>query len=209
MAIEPIHASSPAADEPQGSTSFWESRTDSERRWIILLGINFAVLAVFGGIYLFTQSLDETRREIAQYESALDALTEAGPQYLEAKRQEASKDTNANRFTPEILSKNRLQLTSFVATIAKSVDLKVDNYDEDQQPLKLDGRENLIVTENTVRVDIREADFTKLLQLLEKIEKSTEPVVIKRINIRDVRNKTGMVRADIVIATYTQKNQAS
>ena len=56
---------------------------------------------------------------------------------------------------------------------------------------------------------IREAEMEKLLKLLDRVEKSKEPVIIKRINLRDVRNKKGMVRANITISTYTMKEQKS
>jgi uncharacterized coiled-coil protein SlyX len=194
-----------------GAKQAWENLTDRERKLVTLMVCNFLFLGLAGSIYFFNKSLAETEDEIARYEKTLDALTEYGPRYLErqAREEGGAKDEDERRFTAELLKKNKLQLTSFVATQASAVDIKVDNYDEDSLKLSTKDSSGPIITEQQLRVDIREAEMEKMLKLLDRIEKSKEPVVIKRINLRDVRNKKGFVRANITISTYTMKEQES
>ena len=50
-------------------------------------------------------------------------------------------------------------------------------------------------------------EFDKLLNFLERIETSREPVVIKVISLRakDTKKRDGLVRANLQISTYVQK----
>ena len=120
-----------------GAKQAWENLTDRERKLVTLMVCNFLFLGLAGSIYFFNKSLAETEDEIARYEKTLDALTEYGPRYLErqAREEGGAKDEDERRFTAELLKKNKLQLTSFVATQASAVDIKVDNYDEDSLKL--------------------------------------------------------------------------
>ncbi len=199
-------ADSPA-QEKQGALA---SLSDREKKLVGLMLVNFLILAVAGGVYFFNKSQESTQKEIEQYQSTLDALQEFGPVYI--KQQNASEgavDLDAQRFSAETLRKNKLKLTSFVATHASAVDLKVDNYDEDQLPLSTGKDDGPIITENLIKVDIKQGEMDKVILLLDRIEKSKEPVIIKRINLRNLSRKPGMVRANIVISTYVQKEQES
>lgn len=186
-----------------------QNLSEREQRLLSLMAVNFCILAIAGGVYMFRQSQQKTRAEIEQYEKALDALQEFGPAYLAQQSQAASgeADEDARRFSAERLKKNNLKLTSFVATHASAVDLKVDNYDEDQLPLSTNKDGGPIITENQVKVDIKSAEMDKVVQLLDRIEESREPVIIKRINLRDIAREPGKVRANLVISTFVQKDQ--
>ena len=182
--------------------------TDRERKLLILMACTMSFLLVSLGLYLFKQSQDKTRAEIMQYERALDALQEYGPRYL-AKLQEEEqglKTKEDQKFSPEKLKKNTVRLTSSVASHASAVDIKVDNYDEDQLNLTTAKDGGPIITENQVKVDIRLAEMDKLIKLLDRIEKSNEPIVVKRISLRDIPRDPGKVRANLVISTYVQKD---
>ena len=177
--------------------------TERERRLLALMGVFFGILMVALGVNLFLGAMDTKREEIERYEGAFDAMTEVAPIYLDKK---ASTTGEQSRFRPEVLVNNDIQLTSFVATHASAVDLKVDNYDEKKLPLS-DKKGGPIIVEYTVRANVRQTEMAKLLKLLERIEKSPEPVIIKRVTVRDVRNKPGDVRTDFVIASYIQKEE--
>ena len=153
-------------EEPaqSGAKQAWENLTDRERKLLLLMLCNFVFLALAGSVYLFNKSLKETEEEIGRYEKTLDALTEYGPKYLERQAAEevGDKDDEARRFTGEVLKKNKLQLTSFVATQASAVDIKVDNYDEDSLKLSTKDSSGPIITEQQLRVDIREAEMEEM-----------------------------------------------
>lgn len=185
-----------------------DNLSERERRLAGLMLVNFVFIAIALSIYLFNGMLTKTEDEIARYNTTLEVLNEYRPKYLKLQQQaQGGASDEERRFSGEVLKKNKLQLTSFVATQASAVDIKVDNYDEDSLKLTTKDSTGPIITEQQLRVDIREAEMDKLLQLLDRIEKSKEPVIIKRINLREVRNKKGLVRANITISTYTQAEQ--
>ena len=199
-------AASPQPELQQGG--MLSKLNDRERRLLTIMVVNFAILAVVVVVILFRNSLNETRDEIDQYDAALDALTEYGPRYIENQNKaKEGESEEAQRFSAETLSKNDLKLTSFIATHASAVDVKVDKYDEDSLPLTTKKDDGPLLTENQVKLDIREAELKKLLDMLDRIEKSPEPVIIKRINLRELRKKPGKVRANVVVATYFQKER--
>lgn len=204
-------ATQPTQPEEQRGNAL-SNLSERERKLLTLMLGNFVFLGLAVSVYMFQQSLAKTEAEIAQYQEALDALTEYGPKYLAMQReaeQGDSEDDRAQLFTGERLKKNDLQLTSFLATHASAVNIKVDNYDEDQLPLSTGEDDGPIITEMLLKVDIREAKMSTLMQMLERIEESREPVIIKRINIRDRSKKPGYVRAYITVSTYVQKDQES
>jgi hypothetical protein len=146
--------------------------------------------------------------EIERYRQALEAMAEAAPKLAEAKAASAaSADDGASRFSPEVLAKNELKLTSFVASHATAADIKIENYDEDSSVLSSNKETGASLTEKIVKVEVREAEFDKVLAFLERIETSREPVVVKVISLRakDAKARNNIVRANLQISTYVQK----
>lgn len=207
MAATPDHIEAPP--EASGNDGPLSNLTDRERKLVALMLFNFVALTIVASVFMFYNSLSSTRAEIEQYEQTLDALAEFGPKYL-AQQAGGAGGGEQDAFSTQALAENDLQLTSFVATQASAVDLKIDNYDEDSLPIGSSNKDKgPILLEQQLRVDIREAELPKLLEMLDRIQKSPEPVVIKRINLRDVRGKKGHVRANITVSTYIQKEQES
>jgi len=185
--------------------NFWTNMTERERRLVLGLLANFVVLGSFLGVYSLQQALTGIEDEIAGYKKALTTMAQFGPDYIARKNAEKVDDGNASKFTEEVMKDNDLKLTSFVAEHASAVDLKIDNYDEDVSPKSAGKDGEPIIDELALRVNVRQAEVKKVLQLLDRIESSPEPVVIKRINMRDIRNKEGFVRADLTVSTFVQK----
>ena len=194
-----------STDNPK--KGFWASRNERERRSLIGMAIFFACLGTFLVTYFFMQKQEDTRDEIAKYESILKTLGQKGPDYVAAKAQKEGPKTADDKFAPEKLKKNNIQLTSFVATHAQAANIKVDNYDEDQLPVDSGKDGGPIITKKILRFDIKKADMSALLALLDRIEKSREPVIIDRINLRYVRRNKGFVRAYVHISTFVIKDQ--
>ncbi len=194
--------------EKKSTSAWWSGLSERERYMVAGLGIWFGLLFPAVGVYFFQQSLGETEVEIAAYKDALTTMAQYGPDYIEAKQAAgASKGKEGDKFSKEVMSKNTLALTSFVADHASAVDIKIDNYDENTIP-KSGGKDGgPIITEKELRIEIRMAKVAKIMELLDRIDKSSEPVVIKRINLRDVRKNPGNARATISISTYTLQEQ--
>ena len=49
--------------------------------------------------------------------------------------------------------------------------------------------------------------MTKLVNLMDRIEKATDPVYIKRIDIRSQRKTPGEVRAVLTVSTFVQRQK--
>lgn len=176
--------------------------TDREQMLLkAMLGV-FAVLAVAVVVGLVQQSIGELEEETAQYRTALNLIAEQGPAYVETQREGEDPDqvTRADLFTDEVLEDNTVQLTSSVASHAEAVGVSVSSYDTDEQPIGGDDEGPLII-ERQLTVDIRGAGLEQFLELLHRLEESREPMVIKRLDVRSVR-EPGNVRALLVVATY-------
>ncbi len=197
MATTPTRPAEQAKKGPLG---------DTDPRLVIGLVICLCLLGLTLVGYLFNKNQEKTTKEIEQYKAILKLVGDEGPAYL-ARQQALQDGPEDNRFTAEKLTNNRLQLTTFVAGHAEATSVKVDNYDEDQIALNASKDGGPIITEKLVKLDIRETQLSDLFQMLERIEKSREPVVIRRMNLREIPRKDGFVRAQITISTYIQKPQ--
>lgn len=193
-------------------STFWNARTPSERTLLkAMLGV-FTLLALGMVFYSFSEGQSEIETEIAEYQSTLKLLSAQGPTYAKAKadlKLKSKSDTASQKFAPERLKNNKVQLTSLVAELAQKSNIKVDKYDEDELALSSGKDGGPVIKEKILRFDVRDAEMPNLLALLDAIERSTEPVFIKRINLREVRRKEGHVRAYVTLATYIQKDQES
>lgn len=167
-----------------------------------MLGV-FVLLGLFVIVGLAQRSVSELEMETAQYQTALDLLAAEGPAFLAAQQgTDEDEMTRADLFTEEVLQDNQVQLTSYVASHASAVNVSVSSYDVDEQPLGSRGDDSgPLIEERQLRVDIRNAEMDKFIELLHRIEESREPVVIKRIDVRSVRDE-GKVRALLVVSTF-------
>lgn len=192
-----------AENKPKGLASL----NERERRLLSGMLFVFFLLGTFLIYYVAQSGQAKTEAEIERLEGVLKSLNMKGPAYLEREQSKSKQSVENDRFSADRMLKNDIKLTSFVAQKADSTGIKVDNYDESQLPLASGKDGGPIITEKMLRFDIREASMTSLLQLLDSIEKSREPVIIKNIDLRDVRNKPGLVRVKVTISTYVQKNK--
>ncbi len=189
--------------------SFWAQRTPSERRYFALMLITFASLGLFVGVMAFRGSMEEIQKEADDYRSALDYLALAGPDYVAQKASRSAKKSH-KKVDDETLASNAIKLTSFVAEHAAAAQITVTSYDEDSLPFGGSGKKDdgPIIIEKQLRVEIRDAEMSKLLELLDRIEKSPEPVFVKRLDIRD-QKKPGEVRAVVTVSTFIKKEKAT
>lgn len=189
--------------------SFWEKRTPSERVYISALGATMFVLAIFVFLMSFWGSMEAIDEEADGYKSALDYLAVAGPEF-QAKRERDDSQKSHKKIDDETLATNNVKLTSFVAEHAAASQITITSYDEDSLPFGGSGKKDdgPIILEKQLRVEIREAEMSKLLDLLDRIEKSPEPVFVKRLDVRD-QKKPGEVRAVVTVSTFVKKEKAS
>lgn len=179
----------------------------SEREQMMLkamLGV-FAVLGLVLIIGLAQRSLAEMEDQSRQYEEVLSLLAAEGPAYARAQTGGGGEDSSkAALFTDEVLNDNPVQLHSSVDTHAQAVGIRISSFDVDEHPLgsrRSGDDEGPMIVERQLRIDVRNAEMDRLVEMLHRIEESRDPVVIKRIDTRSVRDE-GKVRALVVISTF-------
>lgn len=178
--------------------------SQKERYQLAGLGIFLMVMASIVVLGLFQRSFAQIEETTDRYEAALDFLATAGPAYAE--RAGGEKAATHKNVAEEVLRNNDIKLTSFVAEQAEKEGITVSSYDEDELPFgnKKDG--GPIFVEKQLRVEIRNAKMFELINLLDRIYRSNEPVFIKRIDIRKRRREEGQVRAIVTVSTYVKKD---
>lgn len=185
--------------------------SDREKRLMMAMFAVFAVILIIIPVTLVQNAMDEVETETESYRQALDLLAAGAPEYLEQKKSQKQNQSHKD-ISDEVLDNNDLKLTSFVAEQAGAVDITVTSYDEDQLPFgDTKSGEGPIIIENQLRVEIREAEMAKLISLMDRIEKSSEPVFIKRLDVREhrSRNSVGKVRAVLTVSTFVRKQKES
>lgn len=186
--------------------SFYGGLNEREQMLVKIAGVVLPlVLLTIVGL-LVDRSLDSVRRDIDKQKQLLTLLGDVAPQYQQQKEKSGA-DKKSAKFSPERLEKNKVKLTSFVATHATAVGVQVDSYDETERPIGSDTEDEKgpSLYKLQVSVEIREAAFDKLLKLLERIEMASEPVVIERITLSEKRRKKGKVRATLIVTTFKRK----
>lgn len=181
--------------------------SERERRMLQVMVAVLAVLIMVVVIGLARRSVAELEAQTRQYQGALSLLATEGPVYA-ASQGLAQIDPRLERFSDEVLDGPPVQLTSFVATHAAATGINVSSYDEDQTPLGTGSSDNSgpMIIERILRVEIRQAKMNSLLELMDRIEESREPVVIKRIDIRALRDE-GEVRGRLFISTFERRQE--
>ncbi len=193
-------------EKPEGGFSL-AGLSERERRLLFAMAAVFALIALFIPLTLFQKSLDKIDSETRNYKQTLDLLAVAGPEYMENKKSMAT-DASHKKIDEEFMTKNPIKLTSFVAKHAEATDITVASYDEDELPFGAGGKdEGPIIVEKQLRVEIRNAQMSKLVSLMDRIEKATDPVYIKRIDVRAQRKKPGEVRAVLTVSTFVMKEK--
>lgn len=191
--------------ESKGLQAALANLSDRERMLLNVMGVIFACLAVVVVIGLSQRSLAAIEAQTLAYEQSLALLATAGPAYLEAQGG-GNQDPRLAVFTDDVLDNTRVPLNSFVATHASAAGITVTSYDPSQHPLGSTRPEEgmPIIYEDQLRIDIREAEMDRLIDMLHRIEESGEPVVIKRIDIRALRDE-GKVRVRLFVSTFHRR----
>ncbi len=166
----------------------------------------FCILTIFVGFFLI-QSLDSIDEETERYKSALELISTEGPKFLEEKSSTKRTDSH-KKFTEEMLAEDRIKLTSFVAKFAEKEEVKVGSYDEKEIPFSNDNA-GPIVTEHRLTAKISKTNMDNLINFLDAIEKSREPVFIQRIDIRKRGKTDNQVKATIIVSTFSKAKEES
>lgn len=181
--------------------------SDRERTLLKVMGGVFVVFVFSMVVFFAQQSIAEIEEETARYDTVLELIASEGPAYMQAQAEGEAEETDsrADLFTEEVLQDNDVQLTSYVAQHASAVDVDVSSYDTDEHPLGADDlggdEDGPLIIERQLTADVRGAEMDRVVEMLHRLEESTEPVVVKRLDIRSVR-EPGDVRGLLVVSTF-------
>ncbi|AWV87888.1 hypothetical protein [Bradymonas sediminis] len=179
-----------------------------EKKMLAAMAIIMPILVMVVISGLFSRSLGSIEDQTREYQKSLDLLAVAGPVYLK-KQAPTDKNTLASLFTEEVLTDNPVKLTGFMAARATEAGVSPNSYDTEEIPLggSSSDKSQPMLFENKVRVDIRATQINDLMKFLEVIERSGEPVVIKRIDLRGNSRVPGEVRARVEVSTFVKKKK--
>lgn len=190
-------------EESKGLKAAFDDLSQREQNLVKLMLSIFAVLGVVLVVGLTQRSLADLEQRTDQQRAILDLIASEGPAYAEAQSGGGEDpQTKADLFTEEVMNDNPVQFHSFVDTHAAAVGLSVSSYGSDEQPLGSGNTdEGPMIVERQMRVDLRDAEMDRLIEFLHRVEESSEPVIIKRIDVRSVQEE-GQVRALVVMSTF-------
>lgn len=181
-----------------------------EKKMLAAMALIMPILLMVVIIGFFNRSLGGIEDQTHTYQGSLELLAEGGPKYYS--KQSRSDDGGVpTLFTDEIMTDNPVKLTSFIAARASEAGVNPNSYDSEDIAIgsSSSSKDTPTVTEKKLTVDIREAEIDKLLEFLQVIETSGEPVVIKRVDLRGNARSPGVVRARVEVSTYIKPKQES
>lgn len=191
----------------QSARDSYQGLNDREKLLVKVAGVILPIAAFSVIGILVNNSVEAVRTEIDEKEKLLKTIGDVAPKYQQDQKKKGQ-DKQAQRFAPKKIENNDVKLTSFVATHATAVGVQVDSYDESDRPIggsDSDESEGSSLYKVRVRAEIREAEFSKFLKLMERIEQTNDPVIIERITLTEKRRDPGKVRATLYVTTFKKK----
>jgi general secretion pathway protein M len=165
---------------------------ERERRLLGLLVLVLCVLAIFLLPLGVTALLHGDRTENA-------ALRDTIAQ-IESSRAAVEKNRAVRKAVEDRYSRPAPQLTSFLATVAKEVELEIPE-SQDRQPVPHGKR----YEEKATRISLRKVGMLKLAKFMERIEQSGHPVSISQLTIRKRGEAPDAYDADMTVSAFERK----
>ncbi len=178
-----------------------------ERRLLVVWVIAMAAIVVFIVSVKINGAIQERREGIATYQAALTLIAERQDEYLLAK----SGGGPSAKPLKERIDTNEIKLQTYLDKEAMRFDLKINNFKEQSLPVggKRSGKKKApegSLIEESVTIEIENADYKKFAEFVDKIHRSPELLVVKRIQVQKPRrlepNSPHQVRVTMTISTY-------
>ncbi|MFZ5894508.1 MAG: hypothetical protein ACOY0T_25825 [Myxococcota bacterium] len=119
---------------------------------------------------------------------------------INASRAVAERSRAQHRAIEQRYSRPAPPLTSFLATLAKEVDVDIPE-SQDRPPVNHGKR----YEEKSTKISLRKVGMLKLVKLMERIEQSGHPVSISQLNIRKRGLEPDSFDVDMVVSAYERK----
>lgn len=185
----------------------WEQLSARERNLLILCVVTIVGLGTFIVGFKSWNAITDSGLAVETNLETLDLINRKKAQYLSQKG-ENSEDLNKR------IKENKLKLTTHIDKEAGRFELKVDSFKESSGPVgsrsskTADDAPKGTILEETVTVNIRNADYDKVAKFLDAIKRSRELIVIKRIEINRKRRSKDKPSVDVTLMISTFKTKS-
>jgi general secretion pathway protein M len=165
---------------------------DRERRLLSILAIVVGVIVLLLIPAGVTALLHGSRSD---NEALRDVI-----QQINVSRPEAERSRALRRAIEQRYARPAPPLTSFLANIAK--DVEVDIPESQDRPVVNHGKR---YEEKSTKISLRKVGMLKLVRLMERIEQSRYPVSISQLNIRKRGVEPDAFDVDMVVSAFERK----
>lgn len=181
-------------------TAFYQRLSPREQKLAVLWVFAMIFIALFIVGVQINSGIEKRRAAIEEYSKALKLIAERQDEYVNAQGGSGSLD--------ERIEKNELKLQTFLDKEATRFDLKINNFKESSVPIggkrPKKGEAVKGIVEESVTIDIENADYTKFARFADKIRTSPELIVIKRLDVQKARRSADPqeVRITMTVSTF-------
>jgi len=183
----------------------WDRLSVRERRLAILWIVAMLVMGSFLIGYKSWNAITDVGDAVDQNKEALELIDRKRDTFL------ASVGSNGEGSLQDRIETNQLKLTTFLDKEASKFDLKIDNFKESSAPVGSKSSKKDVaagtVMEESVNVNIRDADYAKFARFLDDIKRSRELLVIKRIEVNRRRRSDDQSKVDVQLTVSTFKTK--
>ena len=164
-----------------------------EKRLLIVWVFAMMGILVFIVTVKIKGAIEDRRTGIESYQATLKLIQDRQDEYVVGQKGSGTKPLK------ERIDENTIKLQTFLDAEAMRFDLKINNFKE--QSLPVGGKrpkkgEPVAVVEESVTIEIENADYKKFAQFVDKISRAPELLVIKRIHIEKARRSASNIASD-------------
>ena len=172
--------------------SWFLSRTERERRLLVICAGAVAAFALFLTFFSFSSTASSTRRRTAFKQTQLREVEQLASSYNEAQR--------SRQAVEQQLSNNDVQLISYLEEKGTAVGLEIPTINPKGDVPIGDGR----IVESSVELTLTDVPLTKLINFLQNVERGPGVVKVKSLRL-EPRPANQVLTAWTTIATYKLK----
>jgi type II secretory pathway component PulM len=190
---------------PSDKPGFLERLSPREQKLLGLWAVAMVAMALFLGGWFTWSSIAAKQEEAEAFQASLDYVSRHQAEFLAQKGGD-------KKSVDERVATNELKLQTFLDKEATKHNLKISSFKESSVPVgakkgKKDDKAGGLI-EESITIDIDEADFNDAAKFMDDLSRSQELIVIKRINIERSRRfaETGRFKLTLTVSTFKKES---
>lgn len=188
--------------------AWYGNLSQREQRLVIVWIVAMAFIGLFIVGVQINGAIQDRRDGIERYEKALKLITQKQDEYVQAK----NSGGGGGKSLKERIETNDLKLKTFLDKEATRFDLKINNFKESTGLVggKRGKAEAGDTIEESVTIEIDQADYDQFARFLDKLHSAPELLVIRRVDVQKPRRSASpqQVRVQMIISTFKKKGEA-